>query len=133
MAKNSQQNESHISASERPPSLTELRRDGTVLIAAYKNLFKSHLKLIGNRLRLNLKTLFISLAIIWFSLILATCVWVSLNVMISYGLIQLGMHWLLSTVLVLSINVVGIRYLLKTGVELFNQSLSQLTSVFDLK
>ncbi|GHF88564.1 hypothetical protein [Thalassotalea marina] len=133
MEKNSHHHENHTQAGERSPSLTELRRDGTVLIAAYKNLIKSHLKLMGNRLRVNLKTLFISLAIIWFSLILATCVWVSLNVMLSYGLIQIGMHWLLSTVLVLSLNIVGIRYLLKTGVVLFNQSLSQLTSVFDIQ
>lgn len=133
MAKQSHHSENSSQAGERSPSLTELRHDGNLLIAAYKNLISAYIALVGARLRVNLKTLFASLAIIWFSLILATVVWVCLNVMLAYGMIQLGMHWLLSTGLVLVVNAIGIRYLFSTGVVLFNQSLEQLTSVFDSK
>ncbi|WP_275557270.1 hypothetical protein [Pseudoalteromonas sp. J010] len=117
---------------ERAPALAELKQALTSLFLSYQHILESKLNLFGAKFRANLKTLCIALGLICFSLILTAMVWASLHVLFAYALTYAGLSWFISAGVVLTINIAVIYYLIVTGLKLFNNSITELTSGFNV-
>ncbi len=119
-------NKTQGSAAELGAQLTALPALGNRLLESYIDLLSAFFALLKAKVKANLKMLITITALITAAIFLTCVVWVSLQVLIAYSLVNLGLSVFAASTLVLSINAVVIYYLISTASLLFDITYDEL-------
>ncbi|GAA0817450.1 hypothetical protein GCM10009111_18680 [Colwellia asteriadis] len=100
--------------------LNALPELGSRLLLGYQQSFSAFFSLLQAKAKANIKMLIAIMALVTSAVFLLCAVWISIQAMIVYGLIHLGLPTLMAAIMVLTLNLFVIYYLLTTAISLFD-------------
>ncbi|MFC0116664.1 hypothetical protein ACFFK7_01830 [Pseudoalteromonas xiamenensis] len=90
--------------------------------SAYQDLLKKGIGALQTKWKANLRVLLIAFCLLCFAVTVGVVLWFCLHALLAYSLVYLGVNWLVSAGLLMTINVFIMYYLISTAMSLFSAS-----------